>query len=51
MVLESMQATCFTNDFKVVDMYLATRVPAPKQCLLHDNIIERVHKIGENIIF
>lgn len=50
MALECMQATCFTNDFKIVDMYLATRVPAPKQCLLHDDMIERAHKIGENIM-
>ncbi len=50
MALESMQATCFTNDFKVVDMYLAERVPAPKQCLLHDDMIERAHKMGENIM-
>ncbi|CUU48791.1 flavodoxin family protein [Clostridium beijerinckii] len=50
MALESMQATCFTNDFKVVDMYLATSVPAPKQCLLHDDMIERAHKMGENIM-
>ena len=50
MALESMQATCFTNDFKVVDMYLATRVPAPKQCLLYDDMIERAHKMGENIM-
>ena len=50
MALESMQATCFTNDFKVIDMQLATRVPAPKQCLLHDDMIERAHKLGENIM-
>jgi len=50
MALESMQATCFTNDFKVVDMYLATGVTAAKQCLLHDDIIKRAHKMGENIM-
>ncbi|WP_434297146.1 flavodoxin family protein [Clostridium sporogenes] len=50
MALESIQATCFTNDFKVIDMYLATRVPAPKQCLLHDDMIQRAHKMGENIM-
>ncbi|MBE6048101.1 MAG: flavodoxin family protein [Clostridium sp.] len=50
MALESMQATCFTNDFKVVDMLLATRVPAPKQCLLHDDLIEKARKLGENIM-
>ena len=50
MALESMQATCFTNDFKVIDMYLATRVPAAKQCLLDDEMIKRAYKIGENIM-
>ncbi|MEN8076030.1 flavodoxin family protein [Clostridioides difficile] len=50
MALESMQATCFTNDFKVVDMYLATRVPAVKQCLLDDEMIKRAYKIGQNIM-
>lgn len=50
MALESMQATAFTNDFKIIDMYLATRVPAPKQCLLHDDMIERAKEIGNNIM-
>ena len=50
MALESMQATCFTNDFKVIDMYLATRVPAAKQCLLDDKMIKRAYKMGENIM-
>ncbi len=48
--LECMQATCFTNDFKIVDMYLATRVPGPKQCLLHDEMINRAHQIGSNVM-
>ncbi len=50
MALECMQATCFTNDFKIVDMLLATRVPAAKQCLLHDDMIVRAHEIGNNIM-
>ncbi len=50
MSLEAMQATCFTNDFKIVDMYLATRVPAPKQCLLHDDMIKRAEEIGNNVM-
>lgn len=50
MALESMQAAMFTSDFKVVDMYLATRVPAPAQCLLHDDMIERVGQMGKNIM-
>lgn len=50
MALETMQATMFTTDIKVIDMYLATRVPAVAQCLLHDDMIERARKVGENII-
>lgn len=50
MALEGMQATMFTTDMKVVDMLLATRVPGPAQCLLNDELIERAHKLGENII-
>lgn len=50
MALESMQAAMFTTDFKVVDMYLATRVPAPAQCLLHDEMMERVGLMGKNIM-
>ncbi|WP_234124960.1 flavodoxin family protein [Clostridium hydrogenum] len=50
MALESMQATMFTCDFKVVDMLLATRVPAPAQCLLDDKLIARAAKIGDNIM-
>ncbi|WP_343216216.1 flavodoxin family protein [Clostridium frigoris] len=50
MALEAMQATCFTNDFKIIDMYLATRVPAPKQCLLHDYMIKRAEEIGNNVM-
>lgn len=33
MALECMQATTFTNSFKIVDMYMATQVPAPAQVL------------------
>lgn len=50
MALESMQAAMFTTDLKVVDMYLATRVPAPAQCLLNDEMLERARKVGENIM-
>ena len=50
MALEGMQATMFTTDFKVVDMLLATQVPGPSQVLLKDDLIERAHKMGENII-
>lgn len=50
MALEGMQATMFTTDFKVVDMLLATRVPGPAQCLLDDELMQRAHKMGENIM-
>lgn len=50
MALESIQATCFTNDFKVIDMFLATRAGAPKQCLLNDQYINRAYEIGDNIM-
>lgn len=50
MALESMQAAMFTTDMKVIDMYLATRVPAPAQCLLDDEMLERAKKVGENIM-
>ncbi|RDU24677.1 flavodoxin family protein [Anaerosacchariphilus polymeriproducens] len=50
MALESMQAAMFTVDLKVIDMYLATRVPAPAQCLIHDDMIARARKVGENIM-
>ena len=50
MSLEALQVTCSLNDLKVIDMYMATRVPAPKQCLLNDQMIKRAHKLGENII-
>lgn len=48
--LESLQATMFTTDLKVIDMYLATRVPGNAQCLLHDEMIARARKVGENIM-
>jgi multimeric flavodoxin WrbA len=50
MALESMQAAMFTTDLNVVDMFLATRVPAPAQCLLHDEMLERVAKVGKNVM-
>ena len=50
MALESMQAAMFMTSFQVIDMYLATRVPAPAQCLLDDDMMQRVRKLGENIM-
>lgn len=50
MALESMQAAMFTIDLQVIDMYLATRIPAPGQCFIHDDMIARGRKVGENII-
>ena len=50
MALEGLQATMFTTDFKVVDMLLATRVSAPAQVLLDDELIARARKMGQNIM-
>lgn len=50
MALESMQAAMFTTDMKVIDMYLATRVPAPAQCLLNDDMILRANEVGKHIM-
>lgn len=50
MALECMQATCFTNDFNIVDMFLATRVPSAKHCLIHDDMIKRAGEIGRNVM-
>ncbi len=50
MALEGLQATMFTTDMKVVDMVLATRVPAPAQCLLDDQLMARARALGEHIM-
>ena len=50
MALECMQATTFTNSFKIVDMYMATQVPAPAQVLLYDEKIARAREIGVNVM-
>ena len=41
MALECMQATTFTNSFKIVDTYMATQVPAPAQVLLYEEKVAR----------
>lgn len=48
--LPAMQATTFTNSFKVVDMILAKRVPSKAQCLLNDELMERAFLMGKNIM-
>lgn len=50
MALECMQATTFTNSFKIVDMYMATAVPAPAQVLLYEEKVKRAHELGENVM-
>lgn len=50
MALECMQATTFSNSFKIVDMYMATMVPAPAQVLLYEEKLERAREIGANIM-
>lgn len=48
--LECMQITTVTNSFKVVDMYMATGVPAPAQVLLFEEKLARAREIGENVM-
>ncbi len=48
--LETMQAAMFTCDFHVVDMQLATRVPAKAHVLVCPGHLERARKLGENIM-
>ena len=50
MALECMQATTFTNSFKIVDMFMATQIPAPAQVLLHEEMISRAQEIGNNVM-
>ena len=50
MALECMQATTFTNSFKIVDMYMATQVPAPAQVLLYEEKVARVREMGLNVM-
>ena len=45
-----MQATTFTNSFKIVDMYMATQVPAPAQVLLHEEKLARARELGGNVM-
>jgi len=50
MALETLQAGMFTCDVKVIDMMLATRVPAKGQCLLNDDMIAQARQIGEHVM-
>ncbi len=50
MALECMQASTFSNSFKIIDMYMATMVPAPAQVLLHEEKLARAREIGANIM-
>ena len=50
MALECMQATTFTNSFKIVDMYMATQVPAPAHVLLYDEKLARAREMGANVM-
>lgn len=50
LALECMQITTVTNSFKVVDMYMATAVPAPAQVLLHEEKLARAREIGQNVM-
>ncbi len=50
LALECMQITTVTNSFKVVDMYMATQVPAPAQVLLYEEKLARAREIGQNVM-
>ena len=50
MALECMQATTFTNSFKIVDTYMATQVPAPAQVLLYEEKVARAREMGLNVM-
>lgn len=46
---ECIQATTFTQSLKVVDQYLATRVPLPGMVTLNQEMLDRVRLMGERI--
>ncbi|MCF0142977.1 MAG: flavodoxin family protein [Parasporobacterium sp.] len=48
--LESLSATMFTNSIKVVDQYMVTRVGQPGNIVLRPESMDRVRKMGENIV-
>ena len=50
LALECMQITTVTNSFKVVDMYMATQVPAPAQVLLYEEKLASAREIGQNVM-
>lgn len=50
MVLEGINATMFTQSIKVVDQFLATRCNLPGQVTLYPDYLERVKKMGKNIV-
>lgn len=50
MSLETMQAAMFTCDFHVIDMLLATRVPAMGHVLTRPDLLERARQMGRNIM-
>lgn len=50
MALECMQITTVSSSFKIVDMYMATMVPAPAQVLLHEEKLARAREIGANVM-
>lgn len=50
LTLETMAASMFTQSIQVVDQFMVTRVGRPGNILLRDEQIERVHKMGENIV-
>ena len=49
LALESMQATMFTMSLKLVDRYMAQRVPRPGAVFLHPEQLERARQMADNI--
>ncbi len=48
--LEVLSATMFTTSVHVIDQYMVTRVGQPGNIVTHPEHIERVHKLGENVV-
>lgn len=48
--LEVLAATMFTNSVQVVDQYMCTRVGRPGNIVTRPDHIDRVRKMGENIV-
>ena len=48
--LEVLSATMFTTSVYVIDQYMVTRVGQPGNIVVHPEHLDRVHKLGENVM-